>query len=163
MKNLMILLAALSLAGCTPEKKGGDADPLAAKVAGLEKKVADLETLTSIQARTLRDQSTLVATNDLQIELLFKRTRYVVDDLSFLTAAYYDHAADTNKHARARVVYYTPASAAPAAKPAPETRGVPPAVFEQIKAKAAADWPLDFHMQDYRIRTEVEAYKKVNQ
>jgi hypothetical protein len=38
---------------------------------------------------------------------------------------------------------------------------VPPDVVTKIKADAAKQWPGDFQMQEYVIKTQIEAYKKV--
>lgn len=40
--------------------------------------------------------------------------------------------------------------------------GIPDPVYETIRRHAAADYPNDFTSQDYRIRTQAEAWRKLN-
>ncbi|GEM_PF-2239724 len=40
--------------------------------------------------------------------------------------------------------------------------GIPLDQFRGIKSKAQRDWPDNFNMQEYQIKQEVAAYKKVN-
>ena len=41
--------------------------------------------------------------------------------------------------------------------------GVPISVYNDIAAEAARDWPKDYSMQDWQIKREIEAYKKLHQ
>ena len=56
----------------------------------------------------------------------------------------------------------TPAPApAPAAAPR-VARSIPDNVFFRIRADAQAEWPHDYEMQRYVIKTQVEAYEELN-
>lgn len=40
--------------------------------------------------------------------------------------------------------------------------GIPLSIYNQIAIKAAKEWPEDYSQQEYTIRHEVEAYKKLH-
>jgi hypothetical protein len=48
------------------------------------------------------------------------------------------------------------------AKERPASGSIPPDVSARIKAKALNDWPNDYTMQDYVIRTQTADWRKVN-
>jgi hypothetical protein len=41
--------------------------------------------------------------------------------------------------------------------------GVPITVYNQIAADAAREWPNDYDMQAFRIKQQIEAYRKLHQ
>jgi hypothetical protein len=55
----------------------------------------------------------------------------------------------------------TPA-APPAQRPVYMRSGVPVIVYNQIAAAAAREWPGDYNMQEFTIRTQIESYRKLN-
>jgi TPR repeat protein len=55
------------------------------------------------------------------------------------------------------------ASSAPAAsRPTGMKEGVPLTIYNAIAADAAKEWPGDYDMQVYVIKTQIEAYKKLH-
>ena len=55
----------------------------------------------------------------------------------------------------------TPTANAPAVKPILKD-GVPIEIYNQIAANAAKKYPTDYSVQEYDIRREIEAYKKLH-
>jgi len=49
----------------------------------------------------------------------------------------------------------------PFTPPPPMKQGIPASVYDRIAASAAERHPVDFSTQEYVIRTEIEAYKKL--
>lgn len=57
---------------------------------------------------------------------------------------------------------YIAVAAAQQAKAAGMSNGVPVSVYNTIRTAAAKEYPTDFAMQDYTVRRQLEAYRKLH-
>jgi uncharacterized coiled-coil protein SlyX len=152
MKNILALIIAALLCGCSKQPQ---LDP---RVAELEKRCHNLENRLSVQeellAATIKadaDTFTILRSDD---DTARERIGNLVSELNRL-----DDMIRTN----APVIRYQAALAASAKlKPVGMSNGVPATVYNQIVATAAKEYPGDYSTQEYQVRRQLEAFRKLN-
>lgn len=162
--GLLSLLGLLFVTGCGPDAK------TEARLKRIEERQQnlrdDLIAMSDLLGRTGRALETnlaLMETHSKDLSLLRSNALLSVemvldlrDEIDAVRATNTALLSRTATATAARPVY-------PQAQPAAQFRdGVPIAVHNQIAAAAAREWPGDFKMQAYEIKTQVEAWRKVN-
>jgi hypothetical protein len=163
MKTILpLLLVMVALTGCNSKRD--------ARVAQLEARLATLE-----QKLDERDGEFAALTNGYALHISnvtaqVEMNGYIMDRFQIAVAGLTNQMGgvleEIQKEAKKRpatVTRYIAAPIIPAAEPVGGTvQGIPTAVYRQIVTRARNDWPDDFGMQEFRIKEEVESYRRLN-
>lgn len=154
MKTILTILICAALVGCSHKQ---EPDPqlieMQRRFIGIENRLAVIEdNLTKQEAINKDTLTALKESNDFIIE---QNTLNVV-----LSSQIAQHIADGGAH---------PSKTLPQIKTQPASNvrqkmsnGVPSSVYSQIATLAARHWPGNYDMQEYVVRQQIEAYRKLN-
>lgn len=167
MKNLLCLFLScvvlIALAGCRQSPAPG---PRIAKLedqwANLSLQLLEQEKQIAAQTAALREMSGAIRTNrEFSLELI-GGIGTALTDLEWQARRHFE---DTVIH-RTNAVVATRYAPAPVTKAKPtteaNTQGVPASVYKSIRTFAAERYPTDFDMQEYVVRQQIDAYRKLN-
>jgi hypothetical protein len=154
----MGVMVASLVAGC-----GKKPDARDAKIVKLESRVAELERKIDIVDSVSAGLAGLQADSVKQGEIMQAAIKLIEENQESekVVKAQIEILANslTNQKPRAAVQYVPQ----PAVRPVQQLKsGVPVVIYNQIAADAARRYPTDFEMQNYIIKGQVEAYRKLH-
>lgn len=163
MKMPLVIIGAMLFAiGCSQKPDARDA-----KIAKLEARVLEIESRYQGLTDSLTNLFDVVHQMNADVKRSMSEINRGMSELMELALKQRDdlQASLTNPPPKQFAApRYVPAQPQPVIRPSyVATRdGVPLAIYNQIAADAAKEWPSDYQMQAYTIKNQVEAYRKLH-
>jgi hypothetical protein len=161
MNKALPLVILCLVVGCSQE-----ADPRDARIAELEARVARMEV---VMGHTADRTSNLAE----RVTALLKEEKRFNDELTGLMQAREEHwtyeqakllklVMDMTNSAPRQIPRYATTQPTARTSSSATKDGVPLSVYNQIAAEATKKWGTDYEMQEYEVKKQVEAYRKLH-